>query len=368
MTKTRTLLVTVDSLRRDHLRYMPNTYAALDHWHDRAIATSTATLGSFPGIISGVYPGEPEVNPDQTVTNAFNCHCLGITTNHLLSERYGYNAGFDQFTSPHSAQSLKDDLGRQLTIGSKAYKLASTGYALFQGLRERISGVKKSFRPAEDVIEEFYNDITRDDEWFAWLHFMEPHYPYDPNGAEMKRSQAQSLTRRVLANNGTPTEEEQVRSLYRQEVEELDDQLSSLWSWIPDDTRVVFCADHGEMLGEADLWGHPGEVRPELLHIPFGTRNVPDMGNVVSHVDVPSLLIGEEWGEGMFDREIAYASYGGAKAAVNGTHIASEETTMTLDGEPDSAPNLERALSSFNPESVVKEDAVKEDLEALGYT
>jgi len=86
-------------------------------------------------------------------------------------------------------------------------------------------------------------------------------------------------------------------SAYRQEVAELDATLESLWATVPDDARVVFCGDHGE-LGEDGLWGHPGEMRPELLNVLFGTRNAPDLGEVVSLIDVPTILTGVEHRQG----------------------------------------------------------------------
>lgn len=363
----RTLLVTVDSLRRDHVEHMPVTRSALDDWHERAFATCTATLGSFPGIVGGIYAEGSALEPGQSVANAFDARSVGVTTNHLLSDRYGYEDAFDQFSSPRGGGALKDEIGRQLTIGSPVYRLAAWSWNLFRTAQQRFVGVGKSFRPADDVVDEFLSEVDPAGEWFGWLHLMEPHYPYDPDGADLSRTRAQSLTRTVIAGNATPEQEELVRELYRREVAELDGRLERLWEAVPDDTRIVFCADHGEMLGESGLWGHPGETRPELLHVPLGTSNVPETGDLVSLIDVPSLLAGEEWNNGTFDRDVAYASYGGNKAAIDGEHVASNDGTKTLAGEPASVPELAAKLDQFDPAHVVKEDAVREDLEALGY-
>lgn len=86
-------------------------------------------------------------------------------------------------------------------------------------------------------------------------------------------------------------------------VHELDESLEGLWETLPEDTWLVFCAYHGELLGEDGLWGHPGEMRPELLHVLFGTRNAPELGEVVSLIDVPTVLRGEDHGLGTLDRE-----------------------------------------------------------------
>lgn len=53
---------------------------------------------------------------------------------------------------------------------------------------------------------------------------------------------------------------------------------------------------------------------------------------------------------------------------MNVEHIATAEGTCRLtDGEPASDSDLEGALERFDPEYVVKEEALREDLEDLGY-
>ncbi|PSQ06191.1 sulfatase [Halobacteriales archaeon QS_6_71_20] len=364
----KTLLVTVDSLRRDHFKYMPETQSFLDTTHDRAFAPSTATLGSFPGIIGGNFPNGAGLTGENVATK-FDEHSVGLTTNHLISEEYGYHEGFDVFDSPKGGgDTIKDKGAVFLTRGSFAYRIASWGWNQYQRFTKLTGDVKKSFRPAEDVIAQFTSEIDSREDWFGWLHFMEPHHPYDPDGGDLSRAATQRLTRKVLAGGGDESDRERVRELYRREVVELDEKLSTIWDAIPDDTRVVVCGDHGELLGEDELWGHPGEMRPELLNVPFGTKNAPELGNVVSLLDVPSVLTDSEHKLGKLDRDVAFATYGEKKAAMNENNIATDAGVRTLDGdEPTEDPDLERALDRFDPERVVKKDALEEDLEDLGY-
>ncbi|WP_224214588.1 sulfatase-like hydrolase/transferase [Natrinema longum] len=364
-----TLLVTVDSLRADHFDEMERTKAYLETQHPRAFATSTATLGSFPAIVGGEYATGDGLGEATSVATAFDCRRIGITTNHLLSAAYGYADAFDSFTSPKGGgETLKEKGAVLLERGTLAYAIASWGWNRYQALRSRVTDLEKSFRPAEDVIEQFLAEREGREEWFGWLHFMEPHHPYDPEGASVSRAEAQRVSRRVLAGRGSVADETLVRDLYRQEIVELDRKLARLWNAIPDETRVVFCADHGELLGEDGLWGHPGEMRPELLTVPFGTRNAPDLGAVVSLIDVPTILTGREHGVGTLEREVAFAAYGERTAAMNAEHIATDDHTVRLsDGEPATDPVLEGRLERFDPDYVVTEDALREDLEDLGY-
>ncbi|MFC6755566.1 hypothetical protein ACFQER_01185 [Halomicroarcula sp. GCM10025894] len=162
---------------------------------------------------------------------------------------------------------------------------------------------------------------------------MEPHHPYNPRDGPVDRTTAQAVSRRVLAGNGDRDDKELVRDLYRAEIEELDEELARLWEFVDEETRVVFCADHGECLGEQGTWGHPGELRMETLHVPLATRNAPETGDLVSLADIPSLLLGEPHEEGTFDRDVAFATYGDRKAAIDETHIRTEAGTFTHDGE-----------------------------------
>ena len=368
-TPDRTILVTVDSLRHDHFEHMTRTRSFLERTHDRAFATSTATLGSFPAIIGGEYASGGGLERERSIAHAFDAHSVGVTTNHLLSAEYGYDAGFDAFESPKGGgESLKDRGAVLLQRGTLPHRIATWGWNRYQQVRSLVGDLEKSFRRADDVIDSFCREIDGHESWFGWLHFMEPHHPYDPDDAPVSRDEAQRITRKVLAGRGSEADEALVRELYRREISDLDAALDTLWETIPTDTRVVFCADHGELLGEDGLWGHPGELRPELLHVPFGTRNAPALGPVVSLIDVPSILIGQAHGVGRLEREQAFAAYGDRKAAMNDRLLTTAEETVTLEtGESTSDPDLERALERFDPDYVVKEDALHEDLEDLGY-
>lgn len=365
----RCLLVTVDSLRKDHLDYMPGTLDFFDLIHERAFATFTATLGSFQSILGGKYPTNGYLTDTRSVASLFEKNRIGITANRLTSERYGYADDFDVFRSPLTAdeESVKDRFASFLPHDTPIYRLGVWGWNRYQSLVSRFTELKKSFRPADEIVDEFLEVVSDRDEWFGWVHFMEPHHPYDPKNGPVDRASAQQMSRRAVAGSGTEADFELVPELYRREVEELDEKLSVLWDSLPDDVRVVFCADHGELLGESGQWGHPNELRPEILNVPFGTKNCPELGKVVSLIDVPTILSEVEHGHGTLDREVAFASVGDQKAAMNQDYIATADGVTTYDGEPADDSQLERELERFDPEHVFKEDAVREDLEDLGY-
>lgn len=362
------LLVTVDSLRYDHYQHMPNTRSTLGESHDRAFAVASATAGAFPQMMSGHHDTTAHLEPGVSWIHEVDDPTLGITSNRLTSERYGYGGGFDTFISPLSEGdiSLKDRVASRVPNGTRMFEMGSRIWSIWQRLRP--TKTAKSFREADNIIREFQDWSSGKSNWFAWLHLMEPHHPYDPNKSELSRTKSQVLTRDVVASNGGG-DTETARALYRQEVEETDAKLAALWDWIPDNTKVIFTADHGEMLGENDIWGHPGQTfHPKILRIPFATKNIEVDSPVVSFIDVPAYLLGHDWKRSCTSREIAYASMNGKKCVFDRNHLYSADGAITLDdgnGDPD--PRLQRAFDNFDPNQITKTDGVEEDLRALGY-
>jgi len=70
--------------------------------------------------------------------------------------------------------------------------------------------------------------------------------------------------------------------------------------------------------------GAPWRATPRNTPCSAATRNIPQIGDIVSLVDVPSILLGENHKEGTFEREVAFATYGKKKAAINKSLIRSD--------------------------------------------
>lgn len=375
---TRTLLVTVDSLRYDHFEYMPATRSFLDVEHDRAFSTFPETFGSFPAIIGGRYATERGLQSGTSVANQLYGKNVGITTNHLLSPAYNYDEGFDHFNSPEAGgEGIAAKVSDRIELGGTVYNILSWAWNQSERVISRVSRIDKSFRRADEVIDEFFEEVKREDDWFGWLHFMEPHHPYDPYSSPIPRDRANRLSRDAVAGRVDPDSErgEMVRELYRREVAELDIELRRLWQKVPDDTTVVFTGDHGELLGEDNTWGHPGLLHPLLHHVPFGGRNLDtDLGGVVSLIDIPTLLRGEEYELGQKSRETAFALYGDRRAAMNRERITTWElnkgydTRNLLDESADQDSELKKAIDEFGIHNgITRYEADEETLKKLGY-
>ena len=136
---------------------------------------------------------------------------------------------------------------------------------------------------------------TRERPFFAYLHYMDVHQPYQPPARYVERFAAPEAGVLLGGNRPLPMQNSRdvayTRSMYAASVAHLDDlvaevlhQLDSLG--LRDDTLVVLTADHGESLGEHALLGHGRALYGELVRVPlvmvFPGRLEP--GRRVSHL------------------------------------------------------------------------------------
>jgi arylsulfatase A-like enzyme len=126
--------------------------------------------------------------------------------------------------------------------------------------------------------------------FFAYLHYREPHWPYDPKppfntlfgpDAPIPRDLRNEVGFFVAVNNRrretTPDEAEHIVRLYDgnlafvdQELGFLRRSLESLGLW--ERTVVIVTADHGEEMGEHGLFGHEAQLFEPALRIPLVIR------------------------------------------------------------------------------------------------
>jgi arylsulfatase A-like enzyme len=102
---------------------------------------------------------------------------------------------------------------------------------------------------------------------FLWVHYSEPHSPYDLRGTTAPKGQGKS------DGEGTRSK----RYKYSSEVGYADYWIGRLLARAqkrlePESTLLVFLSDHGESLGEHDYWGHGKNTHWPNLRIPLVLR------------------------------------------------------------------------------------------------
>ncbi|MFL6194665.1 MAG: sulfatase [Thermoanaerobaculia bacterium] len=161
--------------------------------------------------------------------------------------------------------------------------------------------------------------------WFLYLHYMEPHAPYQPGGDHRRRfarspaearargvqrwareGEAYPVSRRIYDNDArwtfTPQDLAHLSDLYDEEIAYFDEQLAGLLGLLrerrlEEDTLIVFAADHGEEMYEHRQYGHCRSLAyetvlrtPLVLRIP-GAKPGLRRDELVDNLDVvPTLL------------------------------------------------------------------------------
>jgi hypothetical protein len=121
----------------------------------------------------------------------------------------------------------------------------------------------------------------RDRNFFAYVHVLDPHGPYEPPAPfdrwyrEASSSGQTPVERSYLDPEWvrTPTIEGR-RLLYDGEIRNVDERLKGLLEHceklgLREDTLFILTADHGEYLGEGGSWDHGPPGRWPVLHVPL---------------------------------------------------------------------------------------------------
>ncbi len=296
------VLFTLDTIRADHLLDPDETpkitgLADTGLAFDQAWSVCNATTPAHASILSGLFIVEHGASsnrksiPPEVTTLAELFREEGYETAAAVSAAHieagaGFGQGFDRFQQ----------------AGMNAY----------------LDG-RHTIEPVRRWIEGWAEEGERP--FFLWIHLFDPHTPYRPPkdfletyAAQTKHEKppygAEPATVPTLVDGKVPedlrwlgpiTNHEYVKYLYRAGVAYTD----RLVGWVLDDlderglgenTAVVLTGDHGEALGEHDVYyGHAG-CYPETLHVPL-IVNVPGgpsgvrIAEPVSTIDIAPTLV-----------------------------------------------------------------------------
>jgi choline-sulfatase len=153
---------------------------------------------------------------------------------------------------------------------------------------KKTTDAENVFKEAGDWVEQH-----KDERFFAYVHTIDPHVPYDPPeeflGMYMKQPYAGVVSPRKTPDqlaeakhtppkiNFTSADKQYLRDLYDGEVSYHDHYLGLFVERLKklglyDDTVFVITADHGEEFDEHGSFGHGHSVYQELLWVPFMVR------------------------------------------------------------------------------------------------
>ncbi len=283
--KPNILLVTVCSLRQDHLGcygYKRNTSPNIDKLAKTSILFQNcythipATPDSIKALITGKYPST-SLDTDKEVKLMELLHSVGYKVfgvmGHYEPRRANLNVGFDQFYGP----------GDNLETGQDAYTV-----------RANIV-VKKA-------LEILKSEKTNNNPIFLWIFFKDPHWKYLPPSPYKEKFFHDALYKQQMQqlninNNINKDYQNSLRGIgkarlrdsdgkfitnkayyisqYDAEIAFMDDEFGKIIHYLKQTRRfgdwmIIFVADHGENLGEDEyFFAHGYKLSQSSVKIPL---------------------------------------------------------------------------------------------------
>lgn len=280
------LLVTIDSLRADHLYSDIAETPSLDklaergHSYSAAFAQGPFTTFSMPSLFTSQYPSDLQYteltestigvsigdNPTiGTVLSDNGYRTAGFHSNPLLSNLFGFDRGFDVFDARLPMDGINTLSGRTKVLADKLLRLVR----------------KHPYLPAEKLTQrglDWLDNHDGDDPFFLWLHYMDVHGPYQSKSGStyLNKYRGEHLWRKAVTSPAeiTDVERKTLQAWYREEITYTDRCLGQLFNGLRErdqleDTVVAVTADHGEQFGEHGTYSHPHQLYDELLHVPL---------------------------------------------------------------------------------------------------
>ncbi len=326
------VLISLDTTRADHLgcygdpRGLTPAIDALAGEgvvFDHVTAPAPTTLASHTSLMTGTWPQTSGVVRNGFVVHEANemlaeilsaagFHTAAFLGSFALARRFGFAQGFDRYD---------EDFETEMDLSK---------------------GVDQNQRRAQDVVDAAlaHVDEVGDERLFLFVHFFDPHSPYDPpppwdrrfappgrtptwsldlHSEGIRSHQEEYIAKSIglagIGADGLPLElvdgvhmkpkpvDADLAMLYAGEVAYTDSQIGRLFSeldrrGILTDALVVVTSDHGETFYEhGDYWSHGSWVYDTTIHVPLVMR-FPDgrgagrhVSDVASNIDVaPTIL------------------------------------------------------------------------------
>jgi arylsulfatase A-like enzyme len=305
------IVICSDTFRYDHLGFLkkhavltPN----LDRFASESALFKDAWLCSFPTLVNRIevftgrytfplYNWGPLPYEFPVLSEVFKRH--GFTTAliadnlHLFENRYGFERGFD-FVKNVPGQThdpFQPASAPMVDLPCPAAKLEPPPHRIDRYRRNAYwyrqhdtTTTAEVFRSAQQWVS------AAPPKFFLWIDAFDPHEPWDAPDEFLKpyprdrQADAVFWPKSGDADQYSPAELQNMRSLYKAEVAQIDHWTGQLLATLRDtklldNTAVIFCSDHGYYFGEHGLLGkplrykEPTKIYEELGHLPLLVRH-----------------------------------------------------------------------------------------------
>lgn len=316
------LLITIDTLRRDHLGLYGaalrtptiDRLGAEGVVFDDAVVALPETLPSHAAMLTGLQPSQTGI-----LSNGIPLRNGFVTVpEHLAAAGYRTGAFVSSFavdgsTGIDQGFQVYDDDFFPFARGISQVRLAEVALPLLMRFGNPAHYPFLLERGSPETIRRALRWVGEDRErpTFLWIHLFDPHSPYERHDGQPNPVDHRRILELEPGYPYTDAESDALRALYAHEVEYTDQMVAELLAGLKergflDDAMVVFTADHGESLGEHGIMFNHHGVYEEVLRVPLilwssdgqatpGARvermvNVADIANtLVQHSTQPLL-------------------------------------------------------------------------------
>lgn len=290
------VLITIDTLRADHCSvygYGLRTTPRLEKlaWEGARVETAYVPMPStgpaHASLFTSRYPLAHQVLKNghvladeypvlAEVLGEAGYRTAAFVSSFVLDDRFGYGQGFDSY----------DDDFRG---ADSSYKKMES----WEGFEVPGEFDRRAHETTERAISWLRENGHRGS-FFLWVHYMDPHEPYDPPEPWRTKYLEPTMDRRDLRR---------AVALYDAEIAFTDGEVGRFLDVLddispPESTLVVLTADHGEGLLDHGFMGHGPVLYEETLRVPLVIRwseRIP-AGSVIQGpveiVDVMPTILG----------------------------------------------------------------------------
>lgn len=320
------LLVTIDSLRADHVGYhgysrnvTPNIDSCAQHGSQfmNAHAHVGGTKFSFPSILAGVTPrmygGEKRITDDQTllseVFQASGYQTGGFTCNLYTSAQFGYDRGWDEFFDSDPDESITSRFRKwaKTTLDGAVLDTLRKGYNFLES--NQGVNIGSYHVPADDMTDRAISFIKQnsDEPSFVWLHYMDVHHPFLPPTKYQREfrsdlvsdTESIRLRRKYIEEpeNVTAEEHQKFIDLYDAVIKFTDAQIGRLIDTVNSEWGenyiIALTADHGDHFLEHGYFSGAKfyYVKTHVTLLINGWDDSNEYQELVGLADLPTTLV-----------------------------------------------------------------------------
>ncbi|WP_440005432.1 sulfatase-like hydrolase/transferase [Halomicrococcus sp. SG-WS-1] len=322
---TRIALVVLDTLRNDfferHFDWLPGVR------FENAWSPSHWTVPVHASLFTGLYPSEHGVHAKNQILDIETdvlaerltdegYMTRAYTANPYLSPSFDFDRGFQEFYGNARVQTLLEDTFDWDSFLSKhqnssPIRYFKALYGCFASEYDTLPSLKQGFllkmrgegwmKPKDSGGRQALRwldsrSFGRDE--FVFVNLMEAHAPYDeiPNDFQTNNSFTPPNELGLQHTYNKPADVDEIRQVYKDAVSYLSKIYKDIFSTLIEEMDyVITIGDHGELLGEHDLWGHEYGLYPELTHVPLvisdGSGKTERRDGLVNLLDIHQTIL-----------------------------------------------------------------------------